>query len=317
MRTACVLLNYGAPGRTLAALDSLSSVAGRVPDQVFVVDNGSPTVYAGQLSGGLQRFPSVELIRLPDNLGFAGGMNAAVSHAERLGFDSLVLMNNDITFEPRWFDELVAGWDGVSIRSPVIRELETDCWWWTGGEISRWLRRAVVYTNPPDSSGSGVRNVSFVSGCAMLVSIATWRRLGGYFEPYFMYWEDVDLSHRAAIQSIPLQAVGRSVISHAIGGSTGPGGEWSSPSMHYLSAKNRWLFLSRSGIAWPLLLLNILLMPARLLRLLARVLPSGAPAWRCFCAQVAGTRDGLMLLMTEVRCRGSVARRLQGKAKRR
>jgi GT2 family glycosyltransferase len=56
-----------------------------------------------------------------------------------------------------------------------------------------WAGEAGV---PAPGSATGPREVAFASGACLAVPRATWERLGGFPEHYFMYHEDVDLSLR-------------------------------------------------------------------------------------------------------------------------
>ena len=74
----------------------LASVVGQA-DEVIVVDNGSPDSVA---SATARRFGAT-VVRLPDNAGFAGGVNAGLSVARG---QVIALLNDDATAGPGWLD---------------------------------------------------------------------------------------------------------------------------------------------------------------------------------------------------------------------
>jgi len=70
--------------------------------EIVVADNGSTDGSAALVE---REFPSVTLLRLPENYGFAGGYNRAL---ERLGGDYWVLLNSDVEPAEGWLEPLIA-----------------------------------------------------------------------------------------------------------------------------------------------------------------------------------------------------------------
>ena len=86
-------------------LDCLATVAAlsTPPGRVLLVDNGSEPPLAPAVAA---RFPAVELLRLPDNRGFAGGYNAGIRAALEGGAAAVLLLNNDTLVAPDALDRL-------------------------------------------------------------------------------------------------------------------------------------------------------------------------------------------------------------------
>ena len=57
----------------------------------------------------------------------------------------------------------------------------------------------------------------FVSGAALLVSRVEFEQLGGFDEKFFMYFEDVELCHRAGLSQIPVLVEPKFRVRHASG----------------------------------------------------------------------------------------------------
>lgn len=99
-----VVLAYNQFERTtLPCLNSLIPWLGD-PDLEFIVyDNASPDGSSAKVQQWCSEHPTVRFIQSPSNLGYAGGMNAAVSHAHGHWF---FLVNNDTEFPAHTLDAL-------------------------------------------------------------------------------------------------------------------------------------------------------------------------------------------------------------------
>lgn len=116
----------------------------------------------------------------------------------------------------------------------------------------------------------------------------TWRELDGFREDLFLYWEDADLSLRAAGQGKRLGLVGNAVIWHAEGGSGEDSGH--SVAFHYYMQRNRILVLR------PVVGLRRLVAGSgsrTVLRGLVRALQEPSGRGRKFAYSLIGLYDGI------------------------
>jgi GT2 family glycosyltransferase len=98
-----IVLNFNGIDDTLACLDTLRTQTCR-EFAVLVIDNGSKAADLGRITS---RFPEVEVIALPDNLGWAGGNNVGMRLALDRGFGYVCLLNNDTLLDPTAIEELL------------------------------------------------------------------------------------------------------------------------------------------------------------------------------------------------------------------
>ena len=140
---AAVVLSWNGRERTLACLRSLAEVTYR-PFSIVVVDNGSGD---GSADAVAAEHPDVQLVRLTENLGFAGGMNAGSRAAFAAGAEAVVLLNNDMEVEQDFVGPLVEGLAAdparrVCVRSdPVHRRAATHLVRGCIVQLPAWLQR--------------------------------------------------------------------------------------------------------------------------------------------------------------------------------
>lgn len=169
-------------------------------DQVIVVDNGS---HDGSVEWLTSNFPWVEVIALPNNRGFAGGNNAALSLCRH---DWLLLINNDAFVSPDTIFQLrqfaaTCQPDTGAIAPTLLFDHAPDlvassgivlrC---DGVAIDRDMTRplADIPTNPQAIAGA--------SGGAVLLRRAMIDDIGFFADDFFNYLEDVDLAWRALLR---------------------------------------------------------------------------------------------------------------------
>lgn len=213
-----------------ACLRSLEGAKGSLAVEVVVTDNASTD---GTVELLRSEFPDVRLVALPENVGFARGVNRAAAVASG---EYLLLLNPDtVVHADGGLERLLAfarshpqyGLYGGRTLWPDGTLCPGSVW----GAPSLWSHACFAFllssafrgsrVFDPDSLGGWrrdtVRRVGVVTGCLLLVSRADWDALGGFDERFFMYGEDVDLSLRAAKAGRPPVLVPSIEITHTVG----------------------------------------------------------------------------------------------------
>lgn len=223
VRICAVTVHYKNTRDTVKCVQSLRASTLRM--DVVVVDN-SPM--DPDLESALCCTPGIAVIRAPMNLGFGGGNNLGVRAACTMGdYDYVFLLNSDATVEPTTVRELIESARSrptYSIFAPrIVLMADPSVLWYGGGDLDRFRVTARVpgMLGPADSpSATTSREVSFVSGCAVLFRTSAWKLLGGFDERFFMYEEDLDLCFRAQEHGVRLWYQGSAVVRHVGGGAT-------------------------------------------------------------------------------------------------
>jgi len=100
LKIAIVILNWN--GKHLLEQFLPSVIAHSKEATVYVADNASTD---DSVEFVKTRFPSVQLIENPENIGFAKGYNDAL---KRINADIYCLLNNDIEVTPNWMSLVLA-----------------------------------------------------------------------------------------------------------------------------------------------------------------------------------------------------------------
>lgn len=234
--------------------DCLSSVAAEIQpgDEVIVVDNASKDSSAALVK---QNWPQVRLFQNNKNLGFAAACNQGAEYACQ---DILVFLNLDTRVHTGWLQALL---DGLAQREGVGL-VTSRLVWMSQPEKIQMCGQDVHYTGlafgrgamQPADRFAQSEAVGAVSGASFAIRKELWERLGGFDPLLFMYYEETDLSWRAALQGYSSWYIPESVVEHDAKFKPSPGAV-------YYSTRNRLILLAKH---WKMLTL-LLLSPALLL----------------------------------------------------
>lgn len=196
--------------------------------EIVVVDNNSKD---GSLEKAKLNFSRSHFIKNSDNIGFSKGNNVGIRYALEKFADYVFLLNNDATIEKNTLSLLEATarrHPAAGIVSPIILTGDKKHIWFAGGKILWDKMRAIHLT---ENTSKLPYSSEYLSGCAMLIKKAVFKKIGLFDERFFLYYEDADLSVRAKKAGFNLLIDPSSHIQHF---------EQSSAN----SSKNYWLVLS-------------------------------------------------------------------------
>jgi len=195
---AIIILTWNGLGYTRACLESLRAhTAVGEGVHVIVVDNGSSDGTLPYLRG----LDWITRIENPLNLGFARAVNQGI-RAAPAGSDILLLNNDVVIPQDGWLEELqrVArsagdiGIVGCRLVLPDGRLLHAGTWM----DPQRLVGQQIGSLEKDVNQYSADRPVQGVVGACMYIKRAVLERIGLLDESYFSYFEDTDLSLRAA-----------------------------------------------------------------------------------------------------------------------
>jgi GT2 family glycosyltransferase len=207
VRVSILIVNYRAYAELSACLESLERF--RSADlEVILIDHAGEQADAGRLR---QRFPWIQWIAVPDNPGFAAGVNRA---ARAAGGRHLLLLNPDCIVHddtPRTLAAYLDDRPAVGAVGALVRERDgliqasarrfpnvttgfagRTTWLSQLWPANPWTRRNLV----APAGASAPIEVDWVSGACVMIRRLAFEAVGGMDERFFLYWEDADLCLR-------------------------------------------------------------------------------------------------------------------------
>lgn len=205
---AAVIVTYREVGLTLEAVASLKAQT-RPPQEIVVIDNDPE----GSLEEPLRlAHPDVRLLRA-DNIGYAPACNKAVAATTQ---DWIFFLNPDAWAEPSCLERLAE----VAIADPRIAIVTPQVTFPDGARVNAgenpihltgiaWCGR---FEEPVEE---GPERQAFVTtGAAMLVRADAYRRVEGYCDQFFLFYEDPDLCWRTWLAGWEVWFVPRARVRH-------------------------------------------------------------------------------------------------------
>ena len=224
-KIAVVILNWNGCDMLRSFLPSVvrfSEVDGAV---VYVADNGSTDAPVAMLR---REFPSVHLILLEENHGFADGYNLALKQVEA---EYVVLLNSDVEVTEHWLVPLAEYMDAypeTAACQPKIRSWRNKGQFEyagaAGGFIDRYgypfcRGRIMGVVEEDKGQYDTVIPIFWATGAALFIRLADYREAGGLDGRFFAHMEEIDLCWRLRARGRQLACIPQSVVFH-VGGAT-------------------------------------------------------------------------------------------------
>ena len=238
-QTAVVILNWN--GRQHLE-QFLPSVVEHTPPQVRIVvaDNGSTDESIAFVE---QTYPTIEIISLDKNYGFAEGYNRAL---EQVDAEFFILLNSDVEVTAGWIEPLVATLTNnrtVAAVAPKLLSYGNREYFEYAGAAGGYIdilgypfcRGRILSTVERDCGQyDTAQEVFWASGAAFCCRADVFRLLGGFDADFFAHMEEIDLCWRMQLAGYKVMVEPHSVVYH-LGGGTMPN---ESPRKLYLNYRN-------------------------------------------------------------------------------
>lgn len=243
-KTAVVILNWNGE-RFLKEFVPLLVKHSTLQDvELIVADNASSD---GSIAYLEAEQPSIRIIKLDKNYGFAGGYNRAL---EQVNADYYLLLNSDVEVTEGWLQPLVSKMDqqeDLAACSPLLLDLNKrgryEYAGAAGGYIDKYgytfcRGRIFDWMEDIQDDYNTEASVFWTTGACMLLRKTAFEAAGGFDDHFFAHMEEVDLCWRMKNLGFQLRSVPGSKVYH-VGGATL---NKSNPLKTYLNFRNN-LFL--------------------------------------------------------------------------
>ena len=187
---------------------------------VYVADNGSEDNTLEVLATS---FPSVKVIPLDKNYGFAEGYNRALQEVKA---DYVVLLNSDVEVKDRWLTPLVAFMDAhpeVAACQPKIKSWREPKNFEYAGAAGGFVDcygypfcRGRIFNSVEEDHGEydTPMKVFWATGACLFIRLQDYREAGGLDARFFAHMEEIDLCWRLNARGREVWCIPESTVYH-------------------------------------------------------------------------------------------------------
>jgi GT2 family glycosyltransferase len=213
-----IVLNFNGMDVLLTCL--VSVLGSNYPNfELILVDNASTDGSVEEAEKLFHSDSRVKIVRNDRNLGYAEGNNVGINDARG---EIIVFLNNDTKVDANWLTEMMRVFKDdllVGAAQPKILNYDypekIDS---LGGSINFYGFAIAIGGNLGinDFACSGMREIFFAVGSAMVVRRKLLNEVGFFDPSYFMFGEDVDLSWRIRLRGYKILLIPRAIVYHKI-----------------------------------------------------------------------------------------------------
>jgi len=167
------------------------------PGHVFITDNNS--VQAIVLKN--YSFP-VQVTKLDENKGFAAGANVSLKNAISNNFNNLMLLSQDVILDSSSAEQMISELvRSKGIVFPTMHNRNTNGVFSKGGSVNKFTGSIKL------STSRSLKNPEWADGSCLVFTKEVFNSVEGFYEEFFMYFEDVDFCYRAKSRRFVLKHV--------------------------------------------------------------------------------------------------------------
>ncbi|NIJ55916.1 glycosyltransferase family 2 protein [Dyadobacter arcticus] len=259
---AIVILNYN--GRHY--LEKFLPNVVRYSDNhdIWIADNASTDQSLNWIT---EHYPTLNIIQILENKGYAGGYNAALKQIQA---DYYILLNSDIEVTDNWIEPVIAFMDSdqaIAACQPKILAYDLPTHFEYAGAAGGYMDylgypfcRGRIFDTREEDIGQydDVKDVFWATGACLFVRASAFHEAAGFDETFFAHMEEIDLCWRLLNLKHRITYCGRSVVYHVGGGTL----HKSNPRKTFLNYRNNLVMLFKNlpkGRRWKTVLIRLIL----------------------------------------------------------
>jgi len=248
-KTAIVILNWNGEQLFSKFLPSVIENSQGNNIEIIVADNGSTDQSILYLQ---HNFPSIKIIDLKKNYGFAEGYNQALKQVKA---DYIVLLNSDVKVGKNWIDPCISQFEEdkkIAAIQPKILSYNQPKYFEYAGAAGGFIDkfgypfcrgRILDRFEKDEGQYNKSTEIFWASGAAMFLRASAFKEAGGLDGDFWAHMEEIDLCWRLKNQGFKIVYEPQSVVYHLGGGTLSYG----SPQKVYLNFRNNlWMLFKNT-----------------------------------------------------------------------
>lgn len=247
-KVAVVILNWNGAKLMEEFLPSVVDYSPAELAEVIVADNGSTDASVDMLK---EKFPSIRIIQLDKNYGFAEGYNQALKQIDN---EYTVLLNSDVEVTPGWLDAPLAAMEADSTivaAQPKIRAQRNKDYFEYAGAAGGYMDiygypycrgRLLHVVEKDEGQYDTPTDILWATGACLFIRTTIYKEVGGLDAGFFAHQEEIDMCWRLRSRGYRLVCTPQSVVYH-VGGATL---QVESPRKTFLNFRNNLLMLYKN-----------------------------------------------------------------------
>ena len=263
-KIAIVILNWNGEAWMAKFLPSVLKYSPSEIAEVVVADNGSTDNSLPMLA---QKFPTVKIIQLDKNYGFAEGYNKAI---KQLDNPYCVLLNSDVEVTEGWLDAPLALLEKeeavAAVQPKILSERNRQLFEYAGacgGFMDKYgypFCRGRIFQDIETDNGQydSPIDILWATGACLFIKTHIYINEGGLDSGFFAHQEEIDMCWRLRSRGYRIVCTPQSKVYHVGGGTLNS----ESPRKTFLNFRNNLLMLYKNlpnGYLEPVLRLRTVL----------------------------------------------------------
>lgn len=252
MKTAVVTVTFNS-GPVITAFLECCTKQILTDFELIIVDNNSTDDTLKKIQPFLDQL-SIKLFASPENVGVSEGNNIGIRYALEEGFDTVMLINNDVEFEASLFHQLLEDLESNPHASALVPRMNffdsKNIIWYGGGKFTYWagpLQKHLRLRRAANKNFQRPSYVDYAPTCLLLLRSSVFREIGFMDPRYFVYFDDTDFCYRMKLAGKKIRYVPDLTLFHKVSHSTG--GDKSSFSIKMFT-RNQMYFMRKFFPRW-------------------------------------------------------------------
>jgi len=252
IKVSIIIVNYRVKNELFQCINSILESKPQISYEIIVVDNDKESGIERELTG---KFSNVKYVGSKNNLGYGGGNNLGSRYAQG---KYLFFLNPDTKILDKTLDGLYNFFvknNNVGIISPVFLDNNLKPFRSQGSEeltpktilfsqsfLKKIFPNKNIYNRYSSTNWNmkAPKMVGAIPGAAMMISSSLFKKIRGFDEKLFLYFEENDISKRVSSLGYKLFIVPVARIIHFIGKSTK-----NLENLENIYSKSRYIYLKK------------------------------------------------------------------------